>query len=192
MFLKIRRYYLFYKMYEKGIHRENLGEYPKALHNLFYALSLKGTSLKTYLAIARVYRKHRQYLNALDFYSKAIAIWPEKSEIFALKADLHRRNKEFDLAIKHYDEAIRLDFSNIEYYIRRAQIKFYLDDIQGAINDYNAAIAQNNKDSKLFAQRGFYKLIKKQYESAKEDFTTANQLSPNNKHIKEMLKIVNS
>ena len=104
-------------MYEKGIHKENLGEYPKALHYLFYALSLKGTSLKTYKAIARVNRKNRQFLNGLDFYSKAIAIFPTNAEIYALKADLHRKIKEYDLAIKHYDEAIKLDYSNTEYYV---------------------------------------------------------------------------
>ena len=56
-FKKIRKYYLLYQMYNKGIYRENLGEYPKALNFLFYALSLKSSSLKTYKAIARVYEK---------------------------------------------------------------------------------------------------------------------------------------
>lgn len=187
---KIRRFYLFHKMYDKGINKENLGEYPKALHFLFYALSLKTNSLKTYKAIARVNRKNKAFLNALDFYSKAIDRHPDNAELFALKADLHRRVKEYDLAIKHYNVAIQIDPSNIEYYKNRAQIKYYIDDIQGAINDYTEALKYNNKDSFLYVQRGFCKLNKKLYDRAKEDFICANNINPNNKHIVEMLKIL--
>ena len=184
---KVRRFYLFHKMYNKGINKENLGEYPKALHFLFYALSLRPSSLKTYKAIARVNRKNKAFLNALDFYSKAIDRHPDNAELFALKADVHRRIKEYDLAIKHYNVAIQINPSNIEYYKNRAQIKYYIDDVQGAINDYTTAIDKAPNDSFLYIQRGFYKLNKKLFDSAKEDFEKANKLKQNNKHIKEML-----
>ena len=112
-------------MYNKGINRENLGEYPKALHLLFYALSLKSRSLKIYKAIARVYAKNKNYLNALDYYSKAMIKYENNAELYALKADIHRKIKQYDLAIKHYDQAIKLDYNNNEYYIKRAFLKYY-------------------------------------------------------------------
>ena len=187
---KVRRFYLFHKMYNKGINKENLGEYPKALHFLFYALSLRSGSLKTYKAIARVNRKNKAFLNALDFYSKAIDRYPDNDELFALKADVHRRIKEYDLAIKHYNVAIQINENNVEYYKNRAQIKYYIDDIQGAINDYTTAIEKAPNDSFLYMQRGFCMLNKKMFDSAKEDLKKANNLKPNNKHIQEMLKIL--
>ena len=187
---KVRRFYLFHKMYNKGINKENLGEYPKALHFLFYALSLRSGSLKTYKAIARVNRKNKAFLNALDLYSKAIDRYPDNDELFALKADVHRRIKEYDLAIKHYNVAIQINEKNVEYYKNRAQIKYYIDDIQGAINDYTTAIEKAPNDSFLYMQRGFCMLNKKMFDSAKEDLKKANNLKPNNKHIQEMLKIL--
>ena len=112
-------------MYNKGINRENLGEYPKALHLLFYALSLKSSSLKIYKAVARVYAKNKNYLNSLDYYSKAMYKYKNDAELYALKADIHRKIKEYDLAIKHYDEAIKLDYNNNEYYLTRFIIYLY-------------------------------------------------------------------
>ena len=101
-------------MYNKGISKENLGEYPKALYYLFIALSLNSKSLNTYKAIARVNRKNRSFLNAIDFYTKAIQRFPNNAELYALKADVHRKIKEFDEAIKCYDKAIELDYKNYE------------------------------------------------------------------------------
>lgn len=162
--------------------RENLAEYKEALHYLFLALSMNNNSLKCYKAIARTHKKNRQYYFAIDFYTKAIEKFPRNAELYAQKADLHRKLKEFDLAIESYDKAIQLDYSNVEYYKMRSQIKYYTGDIQGAINDLTSAI-QWKKDYKLYAQRAFYKLEKKSFDSAKEDYTAAIQLAPKNANL---------
>ena len=57
-------------MFDKGIHKENIGEYNKALNALFYALSLCPNSADVYVAIARVYRKIKLYYNSLEYYTK--------------------------------------------------------------------------------------------------------------------------
>ena len=51
---KVRRFIIFHSVFNKGIHRENIGEYPKAMSYLYLALSLMPRSIKTYIAIARV------------------------------------------------------------------------------------------------------------------------------------------
>ena len=58
---KIRRFIIFHSVFDKGINRENIGEYPKAMSYLYLALSLMPRSVKTYVAIARVNRKHKTY-----------------------------------------------------------------------------------------------------------------------------------
>ncbi len=165
-----------------GTCKENLGEYPKSIHYFNYALSLK-SSIKNYKALARVYAKNRNFLNSLDYYSKAMAKFPLHAELFALKADIHRKIKQYDTAIKHYDQAIKLDYGNNDYYIKRAFLKYYTDDIQGCINDYTAAISHKPNESFLYEQRAFYKMEKKLYTGAKEDYSQAIKLNPNNHHL---------
>lgn len=93
---KVRRFIIFHSVFDKGIHRENIGEYPKAMGYLYLALSLMPRSIKTYLAIARVNRKHKTYLNGIDFLNKAIYKFPKNGILYAAKADLHRKIKEYD------------------------------------------------------------------------------------------------
>ncbi len=133
-------------MYNKGINRENLGEYPKAQNFLFLALSLMPKSIKTYKAIVRVNRKNKTFLNAIDFCNKAISRYPDKAELYAIKADIHRKLKEYYEAIKTYNMALNYNDSVTEYYIQRARLKYITDDLQGAINDCTGAIANNQKD----------------------------------------------
>ncbi len=185
-FAKVRRFFLFHSLYQKGITRENLGEYPKALNLLFLALSLNANSLKTYIAITRVNRKNKTFLNAIDFCTKAINRFPKKAQLYAIRADIYRRIKEYNNAINSYNKAIELDSSNSEYYTQRAKIKYLTNDIQGAINDMNGAILNNKKESKLYAQRGFYQFEKKNYQSAKEDYSQAISLCPNKAHLQYM------
>ncbi len=185
-FAKVRRFFLFHSLYNKGINRENLGEYPKALNCLFLALSLNAKSLKTYIAISRVNRKNKTFLNAIDFCSKAIVRFPQNAQLYAIKADLYRKIKEYDNALSAYNKAIELDSSNSEYYIYRANIKYIMNDLQGAINDYNGAIINNKKNHNLISTRAFYNFEKKNYKSAYDDYTLALKFQPENKHIKFM------
>jgi tetratricopeptide (TPR) repeat protein len=79
--------------------------------------------------------------------------------------------------------ALQTGGTNVEYLQNSAQIKYYLGDVQGAINDYNGAIAKCQTNSELYAQRAFYKFEKKNYESAKEDYSKAISLNPKKAHF---------
>ena len=187
---KLRNYLTFCRLYAKGIMRENLAEYKESLHYLFLALSMNTKSLKCYKAIARVYRKHRQYYYAIDFYCKAIEKFPHCAELYAQRADIHRKLKEYDLALQDYDRAIKNDYSNIEYYKKRAQIKYYTNDIQGAANDITSTLSWK-KDYKLYQLRGFYRLENKSYESAYSDFSEAIKLNNKSAHAYYMRYVIN-
>lgn len=185
---RIRRFFIFHSVYNKGITRENLGEYPKALNLLFLALSLMPNSLKTYKAIIRVNRKNKTFLNGIDFCNKAISRFPKNSELYAMKADIYRKIKDYNEAITAFDEAIKYNGTNSEYYIERAYIKYLTDDLQGAINDCTGAIANQPDNYKLYEQRAFYQLEKKNYSKAEEDYNTALKLK-NKAHLFFMLGI---
>ncbi|MBQ9244823.1 tetratricopeptide repeat protein [bacterium] len=186
-FGKVRRFFIFHSMYNKGINRENLGEYPKALNNLFLALSLMPKSFKTYIAIARVNQKNKTFLNAIDFYNKAIMRFPKNAELHALKAYVLRKIKDYDNALISYNKAIQLDGEKVNYYTERGNLKYQMNDLQGAINDYTGALCHNNTDYKLYEQRAFYQFEKKNYESAETDYKAAINICPNNAHLYFML-----
>lgn len=180
---KIRRFFIFHTMFNKGISKENLGEYPKALNAFFLALSLCPNSLKTYIAISRVNKKNKTFLNAIDFCNKGISRFPKCSELYKIKADILRKIKNYDEAIESYDIALKFDNSNIEILENRAKLKYYTDNIQGAINDYNEAIRIKPNNYKLYSQIAFYYFLKKDYKNAYKYYKNALNINPNNQHL---------
>ena len=179
---KVRRFFIFHSVFDKGINRENIGEYPKALSYLYLALSLMPRSIKTYIAIARVNRKHKTFLNGIDFINKAINKFPKNGILYAIKGDLYRKIKEYETAISCYDDAIKFEYLNTDYLETHAKIKYLLGDTQSAIYDYNKAIQINNQNPEFYKTRGFYHFEKKNYDCAIEDYSKAIQLNQNDVH----------
>ena len=179
---KVRRYFIFHSVFNKGINRENLGEYPKSLSYLFLALSLMPKSVKTYKAIARVNRKNKTFLNAID-----LVRFPTNDELYAVRADLQRKIKQYDEALGSYNLAIKYNGRNTDYYVLRAELKYLMQDIQGAINDYTGAIDIDKSNSMLYEQRAFLNFERKNYQSAIDDYKKALELKPNKAHLYFML-----
>ena len=187
MFKLIRKYIIFYFIYNRGITRENIGEYPDALDYFYLALSLRPNSVKTYKSIARVCRKSKTCLNGIDFVNKASWRFPDKAELYAIKADLYRKIKDYVNAIKEYDLAIKYEGENWEYYLQRAKIKALNNDIQGALNDCNGAINNNPKNDKLYSLRAFYYFERKNFVNAALDYENAIKINSKNGHYYFML-----
>lgn len=183
----IRKYVIFYFIYNRGINRENTGEYVEALDYFYLALSLKPGSISTYKAIARVERKNKNYLNGIDFLNKACIRYPAKAELYAIKADFYRKIKDYDNAVKEYDMAIKHQGENWGNYYQRARIKFLKADIQGAINDCNGAINSNPTKAELYAQRAFYYFERKNFINAIKDYEKAIEINSSNGHYYYML-----
>ena len=178
----IKKFFIFYKTYTKGISKEYLGEYDKAIRELLFAISLKSDYIPVHKALIRLNKKNRNYQNALDYAERASEKFEQKSFFYAEAADLYRKIKSYNNAIEAYNNALKADDTQIDYYKHRAQIKYYTDDVSGAINDCNAAILREKKSADLFALRGFYNLELKNYISALEDYTKAIKLSPKHAH----------
>ena len=191
MFKIIRKYIIFYFVYNRGIARENIGEYLDALDYFYLALTLFPNSIKAYKAIARICRKNKTVLNGIDFLNKASMRFPDKSELYSIKADLYRKIKDFDNAVRECDFAIKWEGDNWKYYEQRAKIKALQGDIQGALNDLNGAIINSNsKNHKLYAQRAFLHFIKGNYQNAEKDYESAVKLNQNKGHYYYMLASV--
>lgn len=187
MFKLIRKYIVFCFIYNKGVIKENLGEYPDSLDYFYLALSLNPNSVKTYIAIARISKKIKSYLNGIDFLNKASWRFPYNAQIHSVKADLFRCAKDYDNAILSYDSAIKNDGGNFNYYLERAKIKELLGDIQGALNDYNGAVKIKSNNAQLYSQRAFYYFERKNYLNASENWKKAIELNPKKGHYYYML-----
>lgn len=174
-------------MFNRGINRENIGEYDSALDYFYISLSLNPRSIKTYKAIARNCNKIKSYLNGIDFLNKASFRFPHNAELYAIKGDLYEKIKDYNNAIKEYDLAIKNDGEKWKYYENRAKIKILKGDIDSALNDYNGAVNLNPKNAKLYANRAFLYFEKGNFVYALKDYEIAIKLNPDKKHYCKML-----
>ena len=105
------------------------------------------------------------FQGAIDDYSKAILLNPDKSSHYLERADLRFYLKDYQGVIDDYSKLIELNPDESSHYLKRADRRFYLEDYQGAIYDYSKAIdlIPNKSDKKkvLELRSKVYKILSK-------------------------------
>ena len=135
------------------------------------ALSTSGimifTSKNTYANDATYYFKSalekqskKDYLGAINDYSKAIEIDPEGVSSYYNRGSLKEKLKDYKGAIKDHTRAIEIykkygQEATGDIYLNRGNAKYYLKDYLGAIDDYTKSIESDARNGQEYGD-AFY------------------------------------
>lgn len=113
-------------------------------------------------------------------YTKAIALYPFRADIFCYRAIARDRLSDFTGALDDYKAAIALDSTDAEIYVNRANTYLELNRFKAALADCNHAEQLNIKDENVYNLRAAAESGLKLYNEAIRDYTTAIQKNPKN------------
>jgi len=87
--------------------------------------------------------ENRQLDEAIELYSKGIALFPNDDEAFFNRANVYYDMKELDRAIVDFNRAIEINSNKAEYYNNRGVAFYDKNELDKALDDYNKAIEIN-------------------------------------------------
>jgi tetratricopeptide (TPR) repeat protein len=83
-----------------------------------------------------LYIKQGQHEPAIADYTTAIGIWPRRSGIYLLRAEVYRRTGNLPRAITDYSRLIELEPNDASYLLYRGLLRFTQADFKGALPDF--------------------------------------------------------
>jgi tetratricopeptide (TPR) repeat protein len=135
------------------------------------------------MAQAAGHEQQGEFRLAVDGYTQAIRIEPEKAQAYVGRGRCYLQLQEYATAISDFEQAKNLDpaqFGTHEdfagaYLARGTQ---FLQDgmADEAIADFTQAAAHNPRDGRIYSRRGTARFMLNEFREAEEDFTTAIQI----------------
>lgn len=114
---------------------------------------LKEMTEEIYENLGIAYGLTGQHDQALNYFSREIAVAPESKDAYTNRAFEHANYKEYNEAIRDYNKAIAIDPNNAETIYAQANCYFGLGDMDNALKGVNRAISINNRESRYFIAR---------------------------------------
>ena len=130
------------------------------------------------LHLASEYYKQEDFENALHAWSDAIAIDPQRADLYVRRGNLLREQEDLNSAIEDYSEAIRLNRQFGLAYYGRGLAHAAQHNYHRAIHDFSEAIHLHPTYATAYSNRGIARAMQFDYENAIEDFATAIELDP--------------
>jgi tetratricopeptide (TPR) repeat protein len=133
------------------------GRYQKSIEILDEAIEINEFPQLTpilhfYRAVSNV--KVNQYEAAIEDYSKAIALNPQKSKYIYHRGLAYFQLSQYEQAKKDFQATLAMDGGNADLYVKLAFLKQQENDLKGAIEGYTKAIEFNPKFSAPYYYRG--------------------------------------
>lgn len=118
------------------------------------------------------------YLDAIDYYTKFINLFPDKTVGYYNRGIAYGNLKEYYKAISDFNRAIEINPEDADAYFQRGNVYKNLLDYSKAISDYNKAIEINPKDDNAYSQRGNIYNNLLDYNKAISDYSKAIEINP--------------
>ena len=122
--------------------------------------------------------KQEWYDKAVEHYTTAINLNPERAEVYTNRGIAYAKKDEFDTAIQDYNTAINLNPELTEAYNNRGNAYRGKGDLEMAIQDHTKAIDLNPKYADAYYNRGFDYWQKGEVDLAIQDYTKTIDLNP--------------
>lgn len=100
--------------------------------------------------------QQRNYANAIENYSKAIALVPNHATAHFRKGVAHNQLKQFDLAVTSFNDSLKYGYKEDDVLRARWESLLETKDFDGALRDLNAALKDDPND--LWLLRGVAKV----------------------------------
>jgi tetratricopeptide (TPR) repeat protein len=121
----------------------------------------------------------KDFLGAIQDYTKAVEINPNLSEVYSARAAAKIKNKDYNGAIQDCNKILELDDKNSTAYTTRGFIKNYISDYRGAILDFTKALDINTNDAKSYLGRSVAEYNISEYIKSVQDNSKALEINPN-------------
>lgn len=133
------------------------GRYQKSIEILDEALDINefpqlSPILYFYRAVSKV--KANQYNSAIEDYTKAIELNPQKSKYIYHRGLAYFQLSQYEQAKNDFQATLAMDGGNADIYVKLAYLKQQDNDLKGAIEDYTKAIEFNAKFAAPYYYRG--------------------------------------
>ncbi|MCW3093222.1 MAG: hypothetical protein JWP81_4291 [Ferruginibacter sp.] len=128
----------------------------------------------------REFQNKKQYDQAIEAYTQAIAIDPNYTFAYNNRGLSYHAKKQYDLSIQDYNKAITIDPSLKMAYNNRGYAYQFKNMPDLAIQDYTKAVDIDPNYTLAYQNRGNIYFNKKQYDLARSDYQRAISLEPNN------------
>ena len=133
-----------------------------------------------YEARANIHRTRREYNAAIDDYTHAIELQPDRPALYAQRCQVFVRQRDFDRALRDCDKAVELAPNGVVFLIDRSEAFDAMKRYDRALADLNHAIAVAPAASQplLLRRRGLVYRHMRDYPRAIDDFTASLRLLP--------------
>lgn len=108
------------------------------------------------------------YQEAVSFYGKAIAIYPQSFDAYNKRGISRFSLKDYQGAIRDYGKAIEINQRNSKIYFNRGLAKFSIQDYQGATADFSKSI-EIEPEAFFYNSRCYSRFKLKDYSNALSD-----------------------
>ncbi len=151
------------------------GEHLEALRLFNRAVYLEPTSGKFLFFRGNLFFEMGNFQKAVDDYKAALAIRPDKPNIWVKLAETYMQMEMFGNAVAAYDKALDLTPKDLSVILDRANVRWKNADLTGAVYDYTTVLKADKANgyaygrrAKMYFDQGEYRLAWKDVYSAQE------------------------
>lgn len=119
-----------------------------------------------------------KYREAIESYSKAIALNPRYADAYQYRGAVYELLKECDQALDDYNKACQLNPKNPYVFLSRGGLHKKLKLYDKALEDYESAIRLDSLNPRPYERRGDVYAELKNYDKALDDYAKAIELNP--------------
>jgi serine/threonine protein kinase len=163
---------------DRGLSREETGDYQGAIDDYDRAIKLKPDSLLSYARRGYSFSDLGNKQKAIDDWKYAIELKPDSSDAYRSRGNAKYGLGDKNGAIEDYTQAIKLNSNDSFAYRGRGKSKYGLGDKNGAIEDYTQAIKLNSDYWQAYISRGKAKSDLGNKKGAIEDYNQSAKLKP--------------
>jgi len=96
----------------------------------------------------------KNYNEAIEYFNKAIEMYPYFAEPYFFRATTYFRMKNYEEAIADFTRCVKYDPSHAEAYYWRGEVYYHLEDYSNAISNYTKAIELDPDNIYYYYSRG--------------------------------------
>jgi tetratricopeptide (TPR) repeat protein len=157
----------------RSLSEKNISELEKRIVN-------GQKSADNYYRLGIEYDLKDEYNKAIEYFTKAIKLEPNKALYYNRRGFSYYELKEHEKSIADHSKAIELEPDNALYYNNRGSSYSWLSEYEKAITDYSKAIELEPNNALYYNNRGSSYNCLNEYEKAIADHSKAIELEPDN------------
>jgi tetratricopeptide (TPR) repeat protein len=165
-------------LYQCGVARTKLGDYPSAADDFRQALELAPDHFAARLALANVYTQTREFTAAEQEYSAAIQQFPTNATAYNSRGLFYQSQQRNNEAIADFTQAISLRPNDVQAILNRGYTRLNAGDYQAAEADFTRVLTLKPDHAPAYSLRATSAMLQSKVHQALEDYRKVIELRP--------------